>query len=172
MVINLFILTGLLYLFHFDYSNNWGRVNMAQVSKKFLPVDVTNRITETLLEAVSQVKGRKDTALFLNDLLTPTERVVLAKRLAIAVLLLKGWGYESIQNFLKVSSDTVGKVALIVKHNQGYPKIVEKMLRTESGREFWQDVVKLAHRLGTSDKFVGEGLLDKKYGFDKKKTLV
>jgi len=124
LVSNFFILTGLLYLFHFDYSNNWGRVNMAQISKKFLPVDVQNRITETLLEAVSQVKGRKDTALFLNDLLTPTERVVLAKRLA------------------------------------------------EAGREFWQDVVKLAHRLGTSSRFVDEGLLDKKLGFDKKKTLV
>ena len=88
---------------------------MAQISKRHLSIQVQDKIIGTLLEAVSQVKGKEDTQLFLNDLLTPTERVVLAKRLAIAVLLLNGWGYESIQNFLKVSSDTVGKVSVIVK---------------------------------------------------------
>ena len=145
---------------------------MAQISKKYLSAEVQNRITQTLLEAVSQVRGKEDTSLFLNDLLSPTEKVVLAKRLAIAVLLLKGWGYESIQNFLKVSSDTVGKVSLTVKQNQGYRKIVERMLKTEAGREFWRDIVKLGHRLGTHDKFLDEGLLDKKFGFDRKKTLL
>lgn len=145
---------------------------MAQISKRYLSLAVQNKISETLLEAISGVKGRKDTALFVNDLLTPTERVVLAKRLAIAVFLLKGWGYESIQDFLKVSSVTVGKVSLVVKQNQGYRKVVDKMLMTEAGRQFWRDVVKLTHRLGTRDTFVEEELLNKKFGFDKKKTLL
>ena len=145
---------------------------MAQISERYLSVDVQNKISGTLLEAVSQVKGRQETALFLNDLLTPTEKVVLAKRLAIAVLLIKGWGYEAIQNFLKVSSDTVGKVSLIVKHNRGYSKIVERIMKTEAGREFWRDVIKLVHRLGTRDTFVEEELLNKKLGYDKKKNLL
>ncbi len=144
---------------------------MAQISKKYLSEDIQNKISGTLLEAVSQVKGRQDTQLFLNDLLTPTERVVLAKRLAIAVLLIKGWGYEPIQNFLKVSSDTVGKVSQIVKNNRGYRKIVERMLRTEAGREFWQDVIKIVHRLGTRDTFIEEELLNKKLGIEKKNLL-
>ena len=144
---------------------------MAQISKRFLSEEVQNKISGTLLEAVSQVKGRNDAQLFLNDLLTPTERVVLAKRLAIAVLLIKGWGYESIQSFLKVSSDTVGKVSVIVKNNEGYRKIVERMLKTEAGREFWQDVIKLVHRLGTRDTFIEEELLNKKLGIEKKNLL-
>lgn len=144
---------------------------MAQISKKYLSVDVQNKITGTLFEAISQVKGRKETSLFLNDLLTPTEKVVLAKRLAIAVLLIKGWGYEAIQSFLKVSSDTVGKVSVIVKINQGYRSVVEKMMRTEAGREFWQDVLKLAHRIGTRETFVDDQFLNKKFGY-KKKTLL
>lgn len=145
---------------------------MAQISKRYLSWDVQNKISGTLLEAISQVKDKKEAALFVNDLLTPTERVVLAKRLAIAVLLLKGWGYDGIQNFLKVSSDTVGKVSLIVKSNQGYRRVVDKMMRTEAGREFWRDVVKLAHRLGSRNPFVDEELLDKRYGYNKKKTLL
>ncbi|HLB34923.1 MAG TPA: Trp family transcriptional regulator [Chthoniobacterales bacterium] len=144
---------------------------MAQISKKYLSEDIQNKISGTLMEAVSQVKGRQDTQLFLNDLLTPTERVVLAKRLAIAVLLIKGWGYLAIQNFLKVSSDTVGKVSQIVKNNRGYRRIVERMLRTEAGRQFWQDVIKLVHRLGTRDTFVEEELLNKKLGIKKKNLL-
>lgn len=144
---------------------------MAQISKKYLSADVQNKIAYTLLEAVSQVKGRKETSLFLNDLLTPTEKVVLAKRLAIAVLLIKGWGYEAIQSFLKVSSDTVGKVSVTVKVNQGYRSIVEKMMRTEAGREFWQDVIKLAHRVGTRETFAEEELLNKKFRMGRKTLL-
>src|SRR3989344_9035841 len=134
---------------------------MAQISKKYLSEDIQNKISGTLMEAVSQVKGRQDTQLFLNDLLTPTERVVLAKRLAIAILLLKGWGYEPIQNFLKVSSDTVGKVSVIVKNSQGYRKAVKNILVTEAGRKFWQNVVKLAHRFSTRDRLIDDKLLDK-----------
>lgn len=145
---------------------------MAQISKRYLSAEVQNKISETLLEAVSQVKGKQETGLFLNDLLTPTERVVLAKRLAIAVLLLKGWGYEAIQHFIKVSSDTVGKVSLVVKQKEGYRKTIEKMMKTEAGRQFWREIVKLAHRLGGRDTFIEEGLLDNKFGFDKKKNLL
>ena len=45
------------------------------------------------------------------------------------------------------------------------------MLRTEAGREFWQDVVKLTHCLGTRDTFIDEKLLDKKLGVSKKSLL-
>lgn len=142
---------------------------MPQVSRRMLSKDVEGKITETLLEAVSQIRDKKEVSLFLNDLLTPTERIMVTKRLAIAILLLKGWGYDGVKDVLKVSSDTISRVALVLKMNNGYRIVVEKLLKTEAGREFWRDIVKLVHRIGTpTDAFADDAILNKKFGYTKK----
>lgn len=146
---------------------------MPQVSKRFLSEKVSSRITETLLEAISQLKEKSDIQLFINDLLTPVERVMIAKRLAVAVLLLKKWSYPSIKDFLKVSNQTVAKVSLILKTNSGYQITIDKLMRTEAGKEFWKDLTVLLHRIGTtSDTFKDEQVLRNRFGFNKKKTLI
>lgn len=145
---------------------------MPQISRRKLRKDVEDRVAETLLEALSQVRDKKEASLFISDLLTPTERIMVSKRLAIAVLLLKGLSYESVKEILKVSSDTVGRVSLILKLNNGYRTVVDKLARTEGGREFWRDVAKLAHRFAIArDTFVEDEVLDSKLGF-RKKTLI
>lgn len=145
---------------------------MPLVSKRILSKDVEERISGTLLEAVSEVKGRSEVSSFVNDLLSPVERLMVGKRLAIAVLLVKGWDYGSIKDFLKVSNATVAKVSVILKVNHGYKMAIGKIIKTESGRLFWQDVAKFMHRVGTvGDTFVDEELLNKKFGY-KKKTIL
>lgn len=145
---------------------------MPQVSKRVLRKEIEEKVTETFLEAISQVRDKAEVQLFINDLLSPVERVMLAKRMAIAVLLLKGWDYRSIDDLLKVSNDTIAKVSLIIKINEGYRKIVDKLSKTEAGREFWKDVASLAYRLSNPrNVFVDEGLIKYKLGL-KKKTLL
>ena len=134
--------------------------------------DTERKITETFLEAISQVRDKSEVQLFINDLLTPVERVMLAKRFAIAVLLIKGWGYSSVEDLLKVSNDTISRVSLVLKGNFGYKRVVERLMRTEAGRAFWQDVASLAYRIGAPGRvFVDEGLIRHKLGW-KKKTLL
>lgn len=145
---------------------------MSQVSKRVVKAEVQEKIAETLLEAISQLKNKQDIQAFVDDLLTPVERVMISKRLAIAVLLLKGWNYNSIQDFLKVSTDTISKISTILKLNNGYRKTIDNLMKTEAGREFWRDVGSLIHRMGVAkDTFVDEDLIRYKLGF-KKKTLL
>jgi|SRR3990167_5540087 len=145
---------------------------MPQVSKRILSKEVEEKMFETLWEALSQLRRREDIQLFLDDFLTPVERIMLAKRLAIAVLLLKGANYEGIRDFLKVSNDPISRVQLAIKHKKGYRVAIDKLIRTEAGREFWRDIASLIHRLGvTSDTFVDEKLVRRKLGI-KKKTLI
>lgn len=145
---------------------------MPQVSKRKLSRDIESKITESLLEAISQVRSKAEVSIFIEDLLTPTERIMVSKRLSIAILLLKGWNYDSIKDLLKVSSETVSRIALILKTKKGYRVAMEKLLNTEAGRQFWQDIVKLMHRIGnTRDTFVDDDLLNKKFGYGKK-TIV
>ena len=146
---------------------------MTQISRRILNKQVEEQIFETLWEAVSQVRDKKDVQIFLGDLLTPTERVMIAKRLAIAVLLLKQKDYETIKDFLKVSNETISKVSLILKMNNGYKIAINKIIRTEAGRQFWRDIENLLYRFSAPGKvFLPEEVVKYKLGHHKKKTLV
>ena len=146
---------------------------MSQISRRILNKQVEEKVFETLWEAISQVKSKDDVKLFLSDLLSPVERIMVAKRLAIAVLLLKGSSYETIIDILKVSNETISKIALILRANSGYKIAVNKLLRSEAGREFWQGIEDLIYRLSSPGKvFLPEEVVKYRLGHSKKKTLV
>ena len=65
---------------------------------------------DALYTAASSVKGRDAVKLFLRDLLTPSERIMLGRRIIIARLLLKGERYEDIEHRMRVSRRTIAKV--------------------------------------------------------------
>lgn len=67
-------------------------------------------IEELLVQIISDLKGAAEAKILLSDLLTETERVAVAKRLAIALSLTNGKSYEEIKQSLKVSSATIAKV--------------------------------------------------------------
>lgn len=62
----------------------------------------------TLLENKDQVKN------FLKDLLTHTEMKMLAKRIQIAKMLLEGYNYRDIRNYIKVTDPTISKISNIL----------------------------------------------------------
>lgn len=63
----------------------------------------------TLLENKEQVKS------FLKDLLTHTEMKMLAKRIQIAKMLLEGYSYQDIRNYVKVTDPTIAKISNILE---------------------------------------------------------
>ncbi len=145
---------------------------MPQVSKRVVSKQVEEKIIETFLEALSQLRNKKDILLFINDLLYPVERIMLAKRLAIAVLLIKGWNYESINNMVKVSNDTISRVSVAIKTNKGYKIASDKLSQTEAVREFWQDLHRLAYRLGVPGRAFADDYIIKRRLGQKSKTLL
>lgn len=68
------------------------------------------RTLDMLYTAASSVKGRDATKLFLRDLLTPSERVMLGRRIWIARLILQGVGSTEIERKLRVGQNTVTRV--------------------------------------------------------------
>ena len=66
---------------------------------------------EIFYEILAERKTSKEVKEFLTDLLTPTEQVMLAKRLSIAILLTYECDYRTISETLKVSYSTIGNVA-------------------------------------------------------------
>ena len=132
---------------------------MPQISRRPLPKYIQDRMDNSLYEAVSLLKKKEEVIQFIGDLLTKTEKVMIPKRFAIAILLSKGWTFESIKDRLNVTQSTITSVAKTLEFSAGYRKAIEKLER-------------LHFRTSSqSQAFVDEELIKKKLGHDKK-TLV
>lgn len=79
-------------------------------SDQAINVAMEEEIEDLLVQIISDLKGAAEAKILLSDLLTETERVAVAKRLAIALSLTNGKSYEEIKESLKVSSATIAKV--------------------------------------------------------------
>lgn len=65
---------------------------------------------DMLYTAAAAVKGRDATKAFLRDLLTPSERIMLGRRIWIARLLLQGYSQADIGKKLQVGPNTIWRV--------------------------------------------------------------
>lgn len=91
---------------------------MPHVSSRKLNKKIYQKIGDEFVGFVLDLKSSKETKSFLTNLLTKTERIMLAKRLAVIGMLLKGYSFEAIQQTLQVSPATVDKFWKII---QQYP---------------------------------------------------
>ena len=68
------------------------------------------RTLDTLYTAASSVQGRESVKLFLRDLLTKSERIMLGRRIMIARKLINKESYSEISKSLGVGHDTIWRV--------------------------------------------------------------
>lgn len=60
---------------------------------------------------ITLLENKDQTASFLKDLLTHTEMKMLAKRIQIAKMLLEGFDYKTIKNYVRVTDPTIAKIS-------------------------------------------------------------
>lgn len=113
---------------------------MTQVSRYPVSKEVYERIFDIFLKTITGLYTRKFTSGFLEEFLTPTEQVMLAKRLSVAFLLSKDYNYREISKILRVSTATVGRVALLYKESKYFKNVIKRILKDEKIDEFWQEV--------------------------------
>lgn len=90
--------------------------------------ELENNIFELFVRTISRLHKSSDIEIFLDDLLSPAEKTMLMKRLAIAILLTKGYTYDEIDQKLKVSRPTIMTVSYFLKNGRGgYKKVTEKV---------------------------------------------
>ncbi len=105
---------------------------MVQVSRNPLNAKINERIFEIFTEVVAALSKPAEIQDFLNDLLSPTEKIMLGKRLSIAYLILKGYDQRTICSMLKVSSGTVSRVSFNLQiKGKGYKGIFGKVFAKE-----------------------------------------
>lgn len=114
---------------------------MPQVSKRLIQKKTQEKIQKLFFFALTKCTSASLTQELVEDLLTPTEQVMLSKRFAIAYMLEANYDYRTIAQILKVSSTTIGMVALSLKHRgKGLRQILAQIKKDESLGEFFSSI--------------------------------
>ncbi len=114
----------------FDISNCYTDHTVTHVSGKPIEKSVYERILRTFIDGVTSpdLSERRNV---LKTLLTRTEKIMLAKRLAIIVMLANGDRYDDIALTLNVSKSTIHRM-----HSQldaGYFAAIQRSFKRETG---------------------------------------
>lgn len=103
-------------------------------------IDLSNKqrieTLDTLYTAAAGVKGRDAMKLFLRDLLTTSERVMLGRRIIIARRFLANTPHREIERQLNVGRDTVRKVEKWLKDQlPSYEQAIKELEKELSERQ-------------------------------------
>lgn len=116
---------------------------MSQISKLFMSPNIEKRVYEVFINSVKNTTSQDEVVDFLGDLLSPTEKVMLAKRLSIAFMILEGkYTYEDIAKTLKVSRGTIARVHTVLNlRGTGYRKILGDMLKKKALKILFEEML-------------------------------
>ena len=123
---------------------------MPHVSK----IKLNNKNQEALINnlelILTKINKSDDMKYFLASLLTPTEKLMFAKRIAIVILLKEGVSESNISNVLHVTRVTVSRLQYFIEaRGQGYEvalKILEKEKLMKEFRKVLLALVKYSAR--------------------------
>lgn len=110
---------------------------MPQLSKNKLDGATRDEILKNFYFAVASLKQEADVALALDDLLTKTERLMIAKRIAAVFLISQGWRLRDISRTLKMSTATILHLrAKADGGKNGYTLILDLLTARVKSRKF------------------------------------
>ena len=109
---------------------------MAQVSVQYIKPEVKDKLQSLLVSCISRCSQVSLAADLVEDLLTNTEKIMISKRIGVALMLLKLVGAREISDKLKVSFPTIYRVKtwLEVKGG-GYRSLLESIIKEDAAKE-------------------------------------
>ena len=118
-------------------------VVMSQVSGRKLSPKVEDEMFRVLRQSLVDCSSEKESDLFLDALLSDTEKIMLAKRLAIMVMLARGTHYTHIAEALKVTSGTIAKISSWdTLKSKPVSRIVSKVESNAKAKAFFDSLIK------------------------------
>lgn len=96
---------------------------MTHISRKKIKKDVAGELADQFLTFLALARTKQDARVLARELLSQTERVMLAKRLAVVVLLVRGYSFSQIEDALGVTGQTVVRIWKQIREGK-FEKIV------------------------------------------------
>ncbi|PIZ97435.1 MAG: hypothetical protein COX78_04550 [Candidatus Levybacteria bacterium CG_4_10_14_0_2_um_filter_35_8] len=119
---------------------------MPQVSKIRLDKKTEEELIKKLEMALAKIGSTQEMSSFLDSLLTKNEKIMVAKRLVVAILIQENYTDSQISRVLNLTRITVAKARLFYELRSGDLKIGIKKLEAEQNfEEFKKMLIALAN---------------------------
>lgn len=117
---------------------------MPRVSRKVIKKEMLQELDDYFVSLISGLVNPNQIRYFLNDFLTLEEKVMLAKRLMVHLMLENGYGSSQIENVVGVSRETIRiHRSIWSRGGQAYKRIIGRISKKEKSKRFWQKVEKI-----------------------------
>lgn len=114
---------------------------MTRISKKYIKEEIIMKLYRLFFEVFSRSNNQEGFLSLINDLLSSTEKIMIAKRIGIIYLLIKKVDYRTIAETLKVSTATVLFYSVIFQEKQTkMVNTIKQMLKQEKVLNFLDDL--------------------------------
>ena len=120
---------------------------MTRVSKRKFDKEIENRCFQLFWQLIIDLKTEKETEEFFQNLLSPTEQLMIVKRLAIVIALIKGYSFQEIYENFKVSYPTILSVQKQMFISPGYQNAAQKLLKRAQHKKIWDTIEEIFLKL-------------------------
>lgn len=122
---------------------------MPHVSRINLPKKTEIELINSLKIIFRRINKNEEIDKFISSLLTKTERLMLAKRLAVVVMLKEGLEESDIAGALHVTRETVERLKLLSQlHSEGYEVAIKKLQDEKIYKQFKKALISLVRYAG------------------------
>jgi len=108
---------------------------MTQVSKRYIKEETLNKILDIFISSFVKIKDKKTAQGFFDEFLTPTEKIMLAKRIVCFYLLFKNISIRDSANILKLSTSTIAKYSMFIKKSVYIKRFLIKYLQKRTSKD-------------------------------------
>lgn len=113
---------------------------MAQVSRRKIKEEKLERIFDLFFDVIVKVKDKKQADNVLKELLTPTERIMIAKRIACFYLIMKNVPSREIKKLISYSTSTAAYMKYALDTSKSLKDFIKKRMKDEAVINFIKDL--------------------------------
>lgn len=132
---------------------------MPKVSQSFIPSRTLKKLYLDFWVSLTITGDYQTTKGFFKGLLTKTEIFMLAKRIQIAKMLLKGYDYKTIESFLRIGSPTIAQVQDKLRSEPEFTNLLKELIKLETGKRKEKEAIKVKTSYDVLGKVLDTGLL-------------
>jgi len=121
---------------------------MTRISRYPVDDDILEKIFSLFFEVIGKDKDEEEFQNIIHDLLSPAERIMIAKRVAIFYMLIKKLDYYNISKSSKVSPSTIAKFNLVKENSRGIINALKGAVRNDKMINFFEELILELRRPG------------------------
>jgi uncharacterized protein YerC len=111
---------------------------MSNISKKKLEKEISDKIHNRFIKTMVDLRGNKG-SVFVEELFTPTEKIIFAKRLAGLLMLAQDVSSYKVSKLLRLSLSTTARMRIDYESNK-YSSVAEIVKKKKDRDKFWAEL--------------------------------